>query len=94
MRNLKRPVGLTGAIATLAAGIFLLAASEGANAKGGGAREGLAVSSKPPRISVLRTSGLVGNHHHHDRCRHSYRCYAPPVRFLGPPVPAPRHTIR
>jgi hypothetical protein len=98
---LKRFVRLTGFIATVTAGMVLLAATDGASAKdsgggrgGDGNREGGPSPATNPIWSTIHPMIYTpGSDHDSDRCHEHDRCDVR-IRFLGPPVPAPIYAVK
>jgi hypothetical protein len=81
----------TAFIAMVTTGMVLLAATDGANAKVG-SDETRASGPSPTANLIWNTIHPIidqpGGDHKPDHCHQHDRCDAP-IRFLGPPIPAP-----
>ena len=91
MSILKHHTRSAGFIAMLTAGMVLLAATDGANAKGGGDETragGPSPVAKLIRNTIHPIIDQPGGDQQSDHCHKHDRCHAP-IHFLGPPVPAP-----
>jgi hypothetical protein len=101
MSIFKDFVRSTGFIATLTAGMVLLAATDGASAKDGGGRQGgdgkHEGGPSPTANLIWNTIHPIiykpGRDHQSDHCHKHDRCRVP-IRFLGPPVPAPIYPVK
>jgi hypothetical protein len=91
MSIFKPYVRSTSFIAKLTAGMVLLAATDGANAKVGS--DETRASGPSPTANLIRNTihPIIyppGGDHQSGHCHKHDGCHVP-IRFLGPPVPAP-----